>query len=200
MNQRMQSAYDQIAPDFAQVNAGLADDLLFVAERMSAYIGPQARLLDIGCGHGRDMAWFESRAIRTVGIDLSRGMLLEARRRVQGMLLQMDMRHLAFHDQQFDGIWCCASLLHLPRIEAPAALTEMRRVLAPGGICVLAVQEGASEGWERRGLFNTVERFFTRYTMAEIAALMGQCGLTVREQRSNAGKGVTWLNLLAVAE
>ena len=46
----------------------------------------------------------------------------------------MEMRSLGLTSGTFTGVWCCASLLHLPKGQAPLAVVEMRRVLAPHGV------------------------------------------------------------------
>jgi SAM-dependent methyltransferase len=194
---RMQAAYDAIAPIYAAAHAPLPDDLRLMAERLLALVDGQGPLLDAGCGPGRDMAWLEAQGLGCTGIDLSRGMLRQARSVVRGPLLQMDMRRLAFDDRCFDAIWCCASLLHLPKAEAPQAIAELRRVLRPGGACFVAVQEGTGEAWERRRRFGAVERFFARYHAEELAGLLEQHGFVVLEQRMVGDGSVRWLQMLA---
>jgi len=61
------------------------------------------------------MAWFESQGLTVTGIDLSTGVLAYARGQVRGNLLAMNMTHLGFRTAHFDGAWCCASLLHVPK-------------------------------------------------------------------------------------
>ena len=163
---RMQAVYDQIAGEYAARTAAMPAELVNAGTRFLALAGPGARILDVGCGPGRDMAWFEAQGAAVTGVDLSAGMLRQAGTRVRGALVQMDMRRLAFPDRTFRGVWSSASLLHLPRAEAPGALAEMRRVLVPGGAFFLAIQEGEGEGWES-GRFENVERFFVRYSQDE---------------------------------
>src|SRR5262245_11152044 len=115
---RVQRAYDQIAELYASRNNAMAGNLLALAERLRRHVGPAGRIIDLGCGAGRDMAWFESQGQRVTGADLSAGMLAQARRIADGDLLMMDMRRLAFRPASFDGVWCCAAILHLPKREA----------------------------------------------------------------------------------
>ena len=196
---RMRAAYDLIAPLYPGVNGAMPPDVKAMALRVVQHAGPRSLLLDVGCGPGRHMAWFEARGVPSVGVDLSRGMLLHARRLVRGAVVQMDMRRLCFADATFGAVWCCASLLHLPRSEAPGVLRELRRVLLRDGICFLAVQEGSGEGWERRGRYGSVERLFTRYRRAEMADLLAGSGLDVFEEHQADGGSVSWLQYLARA-
>ena len=68
-------------------------------------------------------------------------------------LIQADMRHLPFRKGSFDGLWVCASLLHIPKEQAGEVLRELSRVVYPGHIS-LAVKRGEGEdvgGRTRRG-------------------------------------------------
>lgn len=191
------SAYDRIAPLYAERNAAMPEELAACATWFLAQIGPGAGILDVGCGAGRDMAWMEARGARATGVDLSAGMLAEARRKVRGPLLQMDMRRLNFPAARFGGVWCTASLLHLPRREAPDALREMRRVLVPDGILFLGIQEGAGEGWETAPYDVPVDRFFARYQMEEATAMVSRAGFVVLACHRTAAGSRHWLQILA---
>jgi SAM-dependent methyltransferase len=154
-------------------------------------------LLDLGSRPGRYLAWLTPRGARVDGADRSSGMQAAARARGGGPLVQADMRRLPFVGGTFGGIWCCASFLHLPKADAPGALDEMRRVLLPGGMLFLGVQEGSGEGWEVYGW--EVARFFARYTSAEVATLLRNAGFAVVAQGRGVHAARTWLQLLASA-
>ena len=198
---RMQAAYDQIAEGFAGVTADMPPELAIAAEQFLGIIRPGALVLDLGCGAGRDMAWFESQGATAVGSDLSAGMLVQARLRVRGNLVQADMRRLPFQTACFQGVWCCAALLHLPKADVPRALAEVRRVLSPGGTLFLAVQEGMGEGWERTTRYGeSIERFFARYRAEEMTALLVDGGFALRDHTANSAGARHWLNFMTTAK
>jgi ubiquinone/menaquinone biosynthesis C-methylase UbiE len=193
---RTQSAYDHIAPLYAERNAAMPAELAAYCAHFLEIAGSNAHILDVGCGAGRDMAWMEARGAQVTGIDFSHGMLAEARRRTHGPLMQMDMRHLDFPDDSFTGIWCTASLLHLPRRDAPCALSEMRRVLLPGNPLFLGLQEGAGECWEAVPYAPQYQRLFTRYRQDEADDLLRSAGFTIEECGHTSAGGRRWLQLL----
>lgn len=198
VGRRVAVAYDAYAAKYATIHAAMPFGLLDLAERFLARLGSEARVLDLGCGAGRDMAWMEARRARVTGVDLSAGMLAQARDIVRGPLAQMDMCHLALTTGSFDGGWCCASLLHVPKAQAPEALAEIRRVLVPEGTLYLGVQEGEGEVWERTP-DGIVERFFARYAMDEALELLSQAGFMVIDRsREDAGTR-RWLSFIATA-
>ncbi|MCI0476889.1 MAG: class I SAM-dependent methyltransferase, partial [Anaerolineales bacterium] len=125
MNPTIQT-YDAIAAEFARDTWNIR--LARALDSFARDLIPAARVLDLGCGPGRDIELLRQRGYHVVGADLSLGMLREARARVGGALWCGDMRDLGCASQAFDGVWLCATLLHLPRVDAPRALAEVRRV------------------------------------------------------------------------
>lgn len=199
VSKQVQAAYDQIVEAYAGRNHGdMPEDLVRLARKLLQHIGPTAHIIEVGCGTGRDMAWFEAQGVRVTGVDLSSGMLAYARREVNGPLLMQDMRRLAFRSHSFAGAWSCASLLHLPKPEAPAALQEMRRVLKPGGMLTLSIQEGDFEGWES-GYVAGINRFFARYREAEMTALLARCGFTTGDVDRVQANNRDWLSFVCLA-
>lgn len=199
LSKRMAAAYDQMVEAYARRNhAGMADNLVTLAQQLISEAGSHVHILDVGCGTGRDIAWLEAQGVTVTGIDLSAGMLAYARQHVAGGLAQMNMQQLAFQTGQFDGVWCCASLLHLPKQAAPEALREMRRVLKTNCRLALSVQAGTGEGWED-GYVKGVQRFFARYTVEELSALLTHNGFEVRKISSAQTGARNWLSLLCVA-
>jgi ubiquinone/menaquinone biosynthesis C-methylase UbiE len=197
---RMQAVYDQIAEEFAGVNANMPPELTADAELFLDLVGPGTHVLDLGCGAGRDMAWLENRGTTVVGSDLSVGMLAQARHRARGSLVQADMRRLPFQTGCFQGVWCCAALLHLPKVDAPCALGEVHRVLTPGGALLLAVQEGIEEGWERTTRYGApIERFFARYRTEEMTTLLVESGFAIHDHTAKSAESRHWLNFIATA-
>ena len=106
-------------------------------------------MLDAGCAYGRDMDVLGSRFGRSVvGIDMSDELLQRGKQlHPQFDFKNMDVRHLDFSDETFSGVWCNAVLLHLSDEDIEQSLTELRRVLIPGGAICISFKEG--EGTEQ---------------------------------------------------
>ena len=112
--------------------------------------------------------------------------------------MQMPMQALAFCAGRFDGVWCCASLLHLPKHEAPGALREMRRALKLNGSLMLSIQAGNGEGWEESYVAGT-SRFFARYTSNEMTALLAQSDFAVQAIELSQTGVRDWLSFRCLA-
>jgi len=200
-NQQIKTTYNQIAARYAEINAAMPESLVAAAGQFLQMLPPGARILEAGCGHGRDAAWFEAQGCSATGADLSHGMLAQARHIVQGPLIQLDMRVLPFRDATFDGIWCNAALLHLPKHEAPHALEEFYRILKPTSALFISLQGGESEVWESQSYGHTAPRFFARYAPEEAAAMLTACGFTLHTQSSEyQNPRRYWLHLFALKD
>jgi ubiquinone/menaquinone biosynthesis C-methylase UbiE len=186
-----QNAYDQNA---AQIAEGFWQfELTETWDAFTQRLAQGVRIADIGCGPGRDTAQFVQRGFRVAGLDYSFGMLGEAQRRAPAPYLQGDMRILPFASNSFKGAWVCASLLHLPRGEAPRVMAETHRILKPGGVLYISLKEGQGEEWDtRKGA-----RFFTYYQADEVKSLLESAGFEITELKVNPGESHPWINIFA---
>jgi ubiquinone/menaquinone biosynthesis C-methylase UbiE len=191
------AAYDQLAARFERLNAEMPQSLVLLGSRLLAQVGRAPQILDVGCGPGRDMAWFEARGASTTGIDVSTEMLARAASRASGHLAQMDMRRLKFPDASFDAVWVIASLLHIPKVEAPQALSELRRVVRERGFVAVGVKRGAGEAWQ--DVSDGARRLFAYYEPDELTGLLAQANLEADSVHRSPGHGCEWLTTLARA-
>ncbi len=173
VSRRTREVYDRSARQYATRNANMREEVAETGARFMQMLRERPRVLDLGCGTGRDMAWMEKQGASVIGADLSEGMLAEARGIVRGPLVQADMRQIPFADASFDGVWCMASMLHVPRADAPTALGEIRRVLVSGGVLLLGLQMGDGETWEKNP-YGEGDRFFARYSEEEAIRMVTQ--------------------------
>jgi SAM-dependent methyltransferase len=170
------AAYDAAAEAYAERWAGVDTAVVEVVERFASELRPGALVLDLGCGPGRDLRWLARHGFRPVGLDRSGGMLGYTARHASGTpLICGDMARLPLCSDAVDGLWSCASFLHIPKREAPAVLAEFARVLRPGGLLGLTVKRGDGEGWTTtRG-----RRFLAWWQPAELDAALAVAGFRV---------------------
>ncbi len=157
-------------------------------------------VLDVGCGPGQYARALESRGLRVVGLDLSPGMLRQAQASETAGLVCADMRRLPVASRCADGCFVCASLLHLPRTQAPRALLEFRRVLRAGGALYVGVKEGQGEKWVSGR--EDQARFFVYYQPEEFDRMIQAAGFEIVDGWSNLpgeGQRHNWINRFAMA-
>jgi len=137
-----------------------------VSQNVEALLGrlgpaPQ-RILDLGCGPGRDLAAFRRAGHEPVGLDGCARFVEMARVHASCPVLHQDFLALDLPDQFFDGIFANASLFHVPARELPRVLTELRAALRPGGVLFASNPHGSNEeGWNGRryGAYHDLERW-----------------------------------------
>ena len=113
-------------------------------------------ILDLGCGSGRDSLIFYELGYDVTAMDASEEMCKLAEIHTGLEVLHMTFEEMDF-DSGFDGIWACASLLHVPEKELSDILTKIARALKDSGILYMSFKLGDFEGF--RG-----ERYFCDYT------------------------------------
>ncbi len=169
-------------------------------------------VLDAGCGPGRDTRALAAHGLPVLGVDLSQGMLDEAgertaRRLPRGFIRYalMDLRRLELPDASCRGVWCSASLLHIPRQTAPRAVAELARVSRAGApiVVFLKRQQGAEQEEFQHYQFSDAgdaRRFFAYYTPEEARQLLEDAGLAILDQASVPGDSPSapeWISLVA---
>lgn len=133
-------------------------------ERFLQYLKPGARILDFGCGSGRDTKYFRNRGFQVEAVDGSAEFV-----RIASDYTGINVRRMLFQDldevDRYDGIWACSSILHLPFAELEEVLGKMARALRRRGIVYTSFKYGTEEGG-RSG------RYFTDMTEAKMAGLL----------------------------
>jgi len=134
--------YTQHAAEFFHSTVGV--DMAPIRQRFVARLPPGGHILDAGCGSGRDARAFAEAGFRVTAFDASAelarlasahcGFAVAARR-------FEDVNEVA----QFDGIWCCASLLHVPLADMPETLARLWTALRPGGTLYVSFKHGTGE-------------------------------------------------------
>ena len=154
-------------------------------------------ILEAGCGPGIEARYFIEKGCDVTGIDASEEMLAQARLRApNGTFMKMDMRDLRFDDGTFSGVWCCASLLHLSKEEAPSAVREFRRVIKDDGTLFVSLKKGDGEGIVQSP--DGRKRFFAFYRGDEVEKLVAGCGFVVMDGYEFEKFGETWICIFAV--
>ena len=164
--------YDRRAASFAAATADL--DRAEACARFLARVPAGGRILDAGCGAGRDSARFLAGGYAVTACDLSPEMARLARERTGLAVLVADFTAPAW-GPAFHGVWAMASLLHLPRAAVGAAVAGLVRALLPGGVLLASGKHGDRE-WEKDGLpFAALDEAWLERFLA------GSPGLRLRE-------------------
>jgi SAM-dependent methyltransferase len=149
---------------------------------------PPFRLLDLGCGPGRDLKAFKALGHAPVGLEGQPAFAAMARAASGCEVLEQDFLQLELPPASFDGIFANASLFHVPTQELPRVLEELRAALKPRGVLFCSNPRGRNEeGWSRGryGAFldwETWKAFATGAGFAELHHYYRPAGLPREEQ------------------
>ena len=165
-----------------------------VQDKFLEKLNPDAYILDFGCGAGRDTKYFLSRGYQIDAIDGSEQLC-----RIASKYTGIKVRQMLFQEldekEKYDGIWACASILHLPKKQLREVLENMYAALKSEGWIYTSFKYGEFEG-ERNG------RYFTDFTTDTFKDFIHDMhGLRIEEQWITGdvrpGRGEEkWLNLL----
>lgn len=208
------STYDDFATEFSQTRQYLWDDL----KPLAKYTRNGNKVLDLGCGNGRLYQLFEGMSIDYVGLDQSEELIKKAQEKFPEVNFAVgDMRELPFPDDSYDIIYSIAVFHHLANAEDRLkALSEIRRVLKPGGKVVMTnwnllgkwgseqVEKGKYKRWEKdftvpyKNPEGEVlgERFYHGFDLDELEGLLTEAKFDLQEnyyikkgERSNLESG-----------
>lgn len=184
MKSAVQRAYDDAARAYADHLFGELAHKPFdraMLDRIAEHVGDAGTICDMGCGPGQIARYLKDRGAQTVGIDLSAGMIDNARRLNPDIeFVRGDMRALdAVADFAFTGIVAAYAIVNIARDELPLVLREFRRILRPDGALLLSFHVG-DEIRHVTDLHGTpVELDFFFYSPALIQGLLADTGFTV---------------------
>ena len=140
------ASYDRVASEYVERIYGELAGKPFdreLLDRFAERLQGAGPVCDLGCGPGHIARYLRDRNVEVRGIDLSPGMVEQARRLNPDIpFWQGDMLALDSKDETWAGIAAFYSIIHIPRAELPRALAEMKRVLQPGGVLLLAFHIG----------------------------------------------------------
>ena len=155
--------YNKNAEEFysGTVNA----DMSVTCEKFLGLIKEGGKILDAGCGSGRDSLYFMKRGYEVVSIDGSEEMVKMSSELTGQKTLQMRFQDIDFVNE-FDGVWACASLLHVGKSEIGKVLGKIGTAMKDGGIFFASFKYGEGEV-ERDG------RVFSNFTEVSLREVLG---------------------------
>jgi SAM-dependent methyltransferase len=143
---RTRESYDELAATYTErIFTELAGKPLdrHLLNRLAEDVRGRGLVADLGCGPGHVARYLHDQGVRMLGIDLSPRMIDSARQRSPDIEFRVgDMRALDLPDGALAGIVAFYSLIHIGEPEMGATLRELRRVLAPGGLLLVAFHIG----------------------------------------------------------
>lgn len=166
----MTNYYDSNANAFVATTRYV--DMSDARDRFLAAVPPRAdgpaRILDAGSGSGRDALAFRVLGHDVRAFDASPAMVAATQAHAAVETRQMHFEDFAW-EHSFEGIWACASLLHVSTVDLPQVIDRLAAHLVSGGALYLSFKRGTGERVKDG-------RGFTDMTAENLAALLDGCG------------------------
>lgn len=185
--------YESHAPGYAEATRSI--DMTKLYDQFLSHVPKGGQILDAGSGSGRDTLAFLNKGYKVEAFDAS-PRLAELSSGLTGIKTKV-LRFQEFRSPpRFDGIWACASLLHVPQKELPSVVARLVDSMKPGGALFISMKEGSGERISNDG------RLFTDLDEESARALLSPLGLDIERMWISHGQGPRhglddWLNVLA---
>ena len=171
-----------------------AADMSRIYARFLDRLPKGSSILDMGCGSGRDALYFHNKGYIIDAFDASLEMV-----NLASEATGLSIKHNTFQNysssRSYDGIWACASLLHLPKKEHVKIITKFYNILKSDGIFYISFKYGTKD-------YDRDERHFSCYNEASISELLGKSlsdfktDIWVSEDVRKDHQSQNWLNVL----
>ena len=181
-NQKYQETmdwYQEHAVDYAEKSTRESVIDTQQLEEFSNLLKPGVKILDAGCGAGRDTNLFQKKGFMPTGMDLSTKLIVEARKRYPNCdFKEGDLLSLPYESESFDGVWAHASLVHFETLEQMRkAIRELFRVAKKDAVLHLLVRAHDAKSEEvRSDAISQSNRYYRNFTEKEIRDLVSSEG------------------------
>ena len=182
---------------YAELYAKYTKDKLlqFQLTEFSSMLPKKGKVLDAGCGCGRDAAYLSEEGLNVTAVDILDGMINEAKKN-NVLVKKQDILKLKEQDE-YDGVWCMATLADIPKTDVSKVLKNFYTSLKKGGILYIAVKEGKGEELIKKEKYGNLPRFYAFYEREELEKLLIDSGFIVHKSTLSNDRGIKWVEIFA---
>ena len=181
--------YNQNAEEYFNNTVNVSMQELY--DQFEAYLKPGDKILDLGCGSGRDSRYFLSKGYDVVSVDGSKAMCNLAEKYIGKKVRNITFEKLDY-DNEFDAVWACASLVHVDIGEITDVLFRIQRALKKKGILYASWKYGKGERIEN-------QKYYADYDEESINNLFSDASMKVAKiwiSDDNLIRASKWLNVI----
>lgn len=154
--------YDTYADEY--VASTINADVSSLYNEFEKHLKPGCRILDLGCGSGRDSRYFTNKGYDVVAVDPSTAMCKKTKEIADVITYTLRAEEISF-EKEFDAVWACASLLHVAREDQATTLQAICRALRKDGIVYCSWKYGDQDRSEKG-------RYFTDFNEEELSHVL----------------------------
>lgn len=184
--------YDEHACEF--IESSINADMTVLYDKFIRYLPVEGNVLDVGCGSGRDSLFFKKCGYNVTAVDASIEMCQRATVLIGQSVQQMKFEDISF-ENHYDGVWACASLLHVDKTSIKDILERLVKSLVPNGVLYASWKYGIGERVDGN-------RFYCDYNEKNIRQLVDGIKQTqlleiwISKDTRSADYNTKWINLL----
>jgi len=196
MNLETIEAFNSFAEQY--VDSTFSNILQYELNRFIAFLPKNAKILDLACGSGRDVQYFLDYNLNPIGIDASKKMIEEAKKKVpNGEFKVMNIESMKFKKDTFDGIWALDAISYVEKKEVNKVVKTLNNILKESGIVFVSVRKGEDEKiieYEKLGKSQIKVSFFSQ---EELESLFIRSSFTILNSFTQEGQDFAWINIYA---
>ena len=196
----VETGYDRVADSYAALETeGNQWPRMRWLNKLLERVGPDAKVLDVGCGNGVPATRAIAAGHRAVGVDVSSAQIERAERNVPNAeFIRADLSELEF-GERFSAITAFYVIEHLPRGRHAQVFERFHDWLLPGGYLLLTIEPEDEPGVIGKWLGERM--FFSQYSAARTLEILGEAGFrtleTAIEDQLEGARKVSYLWVLA---
>lgn len=150
MNYETLNYYNENAKEYFETTKNLKTTEIY--KEFLSMVKPSGKVLDLGCGSGRDSLYFKNAGFDVTSVDGSIELAKEAEKLINQEVIVSKFEDFK-SEERFDGIWACASLLHVRRENIEEVLRNLADNLNKGSVFYLSFKYGDDEYIDERGRY-----------------------------------------------
>lgn len=170
-------------------------DMSNIYQHFTKDLNKGALILDAGCGSGRDSKAFIDMGYAVDAFDASSELVYRA-----SEYTGLEVKHGLFNDvdkaEEYDAIWCCASLLHVPEIELPETLSKLANALKTSGVWYVSFKYGDSQREKDGRSFTDINEQRLAELVSSLSNIDVSSTWTTEDNRPDRNE--KWLNAILV--
>ena len=155
---------------------------------------PKGKVIEFGCGSGRDAKSLSDLGYEYLGTDVSKGFLKEARKNNPKLkFIYKTLYKLDFKQNEFAGFWAAVVFLHIPKDRMDLVLKNIINIIKPNGVGFITVKEGVGELLENNDV-EGLKRLWSYYTLEDFKNVLKQNNFKILKfYNKKVSEKTTWL-------
>lgn len=186
--------YNENAQSFFDTTVNV--DIKKIYDRFLPKISPHGKILDAGCGSGRDSKNFSNLGFEIVAFDANESLVRLASQYIGQNVTLATFESFNCEPESFDAIWACASLLHVPNVDLPRTFQRLGELLKSNGIFYCSFKYGNIEQIRNGRLFSDMNEQTLLDTLSTTKLEIAETWITSDARPGREAE--QWLNAILV--